>query len=340
MKKKLIIMLLFLLVLTGCSKQLVDKDKKAVKYEASSICEACVEDCKDSEKAEECEEDCTKKCELAKKNETGQSLTENILCKPTNPDVLEIYKNNGVELDGLSECKNYNLKDTKYEGLWDTLFVKPLAWLILKLGSALNNYGISLVIISIIIRMILLPITKNTALQSENMKKAQPEIQKIEKKYDGKTDQDSIMKKSQETMLLYKKYKINPMSSCFFAIIQIPLLFAFIEAINRTPAIFEGKLLGFKLGMTPMVALQKGQYWYIIIVLILAAITYFSFKMNKGAPSDLDNQKQMNIMNTVFVVMIIFMSFSMATATSLYWISSNVFTILQNLIVKRSGKND
>ncbi|MDD4831460.1 MAG: YidC/Oxa1 family membrane protein insertase, partial [Bacilli bacterium] len=183
-----------------------------------------------------------------------------------------------------------------------------------------------------------LPVTKSTALQSENIKVAQPEIKKIEKKYEGKTDQESLMKKSQETMAIYKKYKINPMSSCLFAVIQIPLLFAFIEAINRTPAIFEGSLLGLKLGMTPLIAIQKGAWWYIIIVILLGVITYLSFKLNKGAPSNLDNQKQMNIMNTVFVVMIIFMSFSMASAISIYWISSNIFTILQNIVVKRRSE--
>ncbi|NLV89919.1 MAG: YidC/Oxa1 family membrane protein insertase [Tenericutes bacterium] len=338
MYKKIILIILMLFIFTGCSKTLVDKDKKPIKYEASYICDTCDFSCEKEENKDECLIDCIEKCEIAKENETGQTLTENILCKPTNKDVMEIYENNNVDLSKLQDCDEYKISSGEYEGLWDTIFVKPLAWLILKLGNILNNYGISLVIISILIRIVLLPVTKSTALQSENIKVAQPEIKKIEKKYEGKTDQESLMKKSQETMAIYKKYKINPMSSCLFAVIQIPLLFAFIEAINRTPAIFEGSLLGLKLGMTPLIAIQKGAWWYIIIVILLGVITYLSFKLNKGAPSNLDNQKQMNIMNTVFVVMIIFMSFSMASAISIYWISSNIFTILQNIVVKRRSE--
>lgn len=335
-KKTIILILLFMLVLTGCSKTLVDKDKKPIKYEAVNICEDCEKICVD-ENAENCIDNCKKECDSAKKNETGQTLTENILCKPTNKEVVKIYEKNNVNINKLPDCNKYKLSDSKYEGLWDTVFVKPLAWLILKLGTLVNNYGLSLIVISILIRLVLMPVTKNTALQSENIKKAQPEIKKIEKKYEGKTDQESVMKKSQETMLLYKKYNINPMSSCLFALIQIPLLFSFIEAINRTPAIFEGRFLGFNLGMTPSIALQKGFWWYLIIVIILAIITYLSFKLNKGASSTLENQKQMNIMNTVFIVMIVFMSFTMTTAISLYWIASNIFTIVQNVAVMKRG---
>lgn len=77
------------------------------------------------------------------------------------------------------------------------------------------------------------PITKKSAMQSENLKKAQNDLQKLEKKYAGKQDQESMMQKSQEMMLIYKKYNINPMSGCIFALIQIPLFFAFYEAMNR-----------------------------------------------------------------------------------------------------------
>ena len=60
-----------------------------------------------------------------------------------------------------------------------------------------------------------------TVRQSEAMKKIQPEMEKIEKKYKNKTDNDSLMAKSQETMMLYKKYKINPVGSCLTAFIQL-----------------------------------------------------------------------------------------------------------------------
>lgn len=333
---KLMLIGLSLFLLTGCTKQLTDENKKVVRYDAAIICDSCKSECKkDSDDYDSCIKKCNSKCEDAKKSETGQNLTKNILCKPTDKNVLLIYEKYGVDVDKLSSCDDFSLF-SDYEGLWASLFVKPLAWVIIKAGKIFKNYGLALVIVSLLIRLCLMPLTKKTAMQSENIKKAQPEIDRINKKYENKLDQDSQMKKSQEILLVYQKYNINPMSSCLFAFIQIPLLFAFIEAINRTPAIFEGNFLGLHLGTTPWIALKNGEWWYLVLVAILALVTYFSFNLNKGAvaPGD-DTQKQMNTMNNFMMVFIVYASFTMSTAICVYWISSSAFTIYQNLLVKR-----
>ena len=111
-----------------------------------------------------------------------------------------------------------------------------------------------------------------------NMKKAQPEIEKIERKYRNRTDNESLMAKSQETMMVYKKYKVNPMIGCLMAFIQLPLFFAFLQAIYRTPAIYEETLLTFNLGMTPLVGIKTGNYLYLLLLVLIAVSTYFSFK--------------------------------------------------------------
>ena len=89
------------------------------------------------------------------------------------------------------------------------MFIKPLTWLIIKIGQLVKNYGLAIVITTLLIRGVMYPITLKTAKQSENMKKANPELQKIEKKYADKKDQDSMMKKSAEVMQVYKKYKYH-----------------------------------------------------------------------------------------------------------------------------------
>lgn len=360
---KTLLILFLIFMLTGCTKVLKDSDNKVVKYDSAIICDDCSNKCdllqteydelnnKENKTEEEitslgnlkdeiatCKRDCSTKCDLAKKNETEQSLTSNILCKPTNSDVIEIYKKYNVDINSLPSCNNFKPFST-YEGLWATIFVRPLTWLIIKIGVLFNNYGLSLLIISIALRAIIMPITAKSAMQSENLKKAQPEIDRINKKYEGKTDQDSNMKKSQETLVVYKKYDINPLSSCIFAIIQIPLLFAFIEAINRTPAIFEGKFLGLRLGLTPLAAIKSGQWWYMIIVVLLVVVTYFSLNLNKTASAGGSNtEKQMAIMNKVMIVFIAFASFSLSTAICVYWIASSAFTVGQNIIVKKAKK--
>lgn len=359
---KILTISLVVFLLSGCTKTLKD-GKTIITYNADIICSNCNSKCDElsnkyndliskdtSELTDEesefinsyeteynsCKNSCDTRCSEAKKNQTGQNLTANILCKPTNTDVVEIYEKYGVDIQSLPDCNNFKLI-SGYEGLWASLLVKPLAWLILKTGSLLNNYGLALVIISILIRALLMPLTKKSLMQSNMISKAQPEIEKINKKYENKLDQQSQMQKAQETMMVYQKYKINPLSSCLFALIQIPLLFAFLEAINRTPAIFEGKFLGLHLGITPMIALRNGEWWYLILTIILAIVTYFSMSrsLNNNMGND-ETAKQMKFMNNFMLVFIVFASFSLSTAICIYWITTSAFTVIQNLLIKRN----
>ena len=358
-KIKVLFIFLLVFLLSGCTKILKDDNKKVVTYDADIVCNSCSESCKlledefnslknnerlskeDEEKLNDleeslnrCKDDCNKKCDSAKKNQTGQSLTQNILCKPTNSDVIEIYEKYGVNISELDNCSDFNLF-SNYEGLWASLFVKPLAWIIIKFGLILNNYGLSLIIISILIRVLLMPITRKTAMQSENIKKAQPEIDRINKKYENKLDNESQLKKNQEILFVYKKYDINPLSSCLFAFIQIPLLFAFLEAINRTPAIFEEKLLGFHMGVTPLLAITSGDFKYLFIVVILGLVTYYSLNLSRADMAGSIASKQSRFMTIFMLIFIVFASFNVSTAICFYWISTSLFTILQNLLVKK-----
>ena len=301
--KKIIVVLLALLLLTGCSKQLKDKDNNIVKNE-----------------------------------ETGQAITENVLCRPTDKDTIKIYEKNGVDIDKLPKCENFTPL-SNYEGLWTSIFVKPLAWIIIQIGKLVNNYGLAIILACALIRGILLPITKKTAMQSEMMKKAQPELQKLEKKYANKTTQEDQQKKAQEMLLIYQKYKINPMSGCLLAFLQLPLLLAFYEAINRTPAIFEDTFLSLKLGMTPSVAIAQGEYQYIILIVLILVTTYFSFsKTMKDQSTAGAGAPNMKFTLYFMLFFIGIASFSLASALGVYWIVSSLFTIVQNIYVERKKK--
>lgn len=307
---KILVLVLMIFSLSGCTKYLKTDDGKQVKNET-----------------------------------TGQVLTKNILCKPTDKEIIKIYesynksvkKSSKVDLKKLEECSTMKING-KYESLWTNIFVKPLAWVIIKIGNLVKSYGLSLILVTILIRAIVMPITLKTAKQSKNMQKAKPELEKLEKKYQNKNDQEAMMQKSQEMMMIYKKYGINPMSGCLFSFIQIPLFFAFYEAIGRIPVIFEETFLGFQLGTSPLTAVLNGKFHYIIFIVLIAAATYFSFKLNSNAMSD-EQAKQMKLMQNIMVVMMTITAFSISSGIAIYWVTSNVFTIVQNLIVKRGVKN-
>jgi len=296
-KRKLLVLLLCLSLLTGCTKMLKDSDNKGVKNDV-----------------------------------TGQTIVENVICKPTNKETLKIYEEYEVNIDKLPACKKFNpLKN--YEGLWTSVFVKPLAWLIIKVGTLVKNYGLALILTCLIIRLALYPLTKKTAMQSELIKKAQPELAKLEKKYENKTSAEDQNKKAQEMMMIYQKYQINPVAGCLLTFVQLPLLFAFYEAINRTPAIFEDTFLGFELGKTPWIAIQNGEYIYLLLVVLIFLATLFSFRKTL---KDQTNQA-MNMKSTLYfmLALITYSSFTIASGVGIYWITSNIFTIAQNLLVER-----
>ena len=136
-KKKHLVVILLLLVLlsSGCTKYLSDADKKRVVNES-----------------------------------TGQAVVSNILCLPEDKENLKIYETNKenleVEYDSLKSCKDYTPSDIKYTGLWETIFIKPLAWLIIKVGLLFNNYGLSVMFLGFIISVISLLGFKGTILTS------------------------------------------------------------------------------------------------------------------------------------------------------------------------------
>lgn len=271
-----------------------------------------------------------------KDEKTNKVYTENILCKPKDEKSLEAYqKNENIKLDKLPDCEDLKVTSGGYEGLWTNIFVKPLAWLIVKFGLLVKNYGVSIILLGIILRLLVLPLSKQTLDMSENMKKANPELKNLEKKYANRQDQESLLKKNQEMLMIYKKYNIKPFSGCLVSLIQLPLFFAFLEAIQRIPAIMEEKLLWFDLGTTPWTAITSGKYYYIVIVILIALSTYFSFKNMNTSSLNEDQAAQTKFMTKIMVVFITVMSFSLNVGIGLYWFATNAFAILQNYILKK-----
>lgn len=303
---KILLLILSLTMLTGCTKTLTGEDKKPVKYE-----------------------------------ETGKALTENVLCRPTDENVVNIYKENNVDIDKLPKCETFK-PFSEYEGLWTTIFVKPLAWAIINIGLLLEKIGLgkglangfAIVISCLVIRLILYPLTRKTAMQSEKLKEVQPQLEKLEKKYKDKTSEEDQKRKAEEMMAIYSKNKINPLSSCLLSFIQIPLLFAFLEAINRTPVIFENKFLKLDMGTTISHGIMSNLWYaYIIFLLLILATSYFSFR--KTLKDQTAMAKQMKGTIYFMLAMILVGAFSLPVALGIYWITSSLFTILQNMLVER-----
>ena len=330
-KKILIVVALLVLLLTGCTKQIKDADGKLVTVKETKQTLVSNVICKPKElKNDYIDAFEEKEKDLNKKYKAGD-----ISKKQYNKSIKNL-KSDIKKFDKLPTCTKFTPLSGGYETFWTTFFVKPLAWIIVKVGQLVGNiYGLSIILVTLIIKFILMPFSNSSMKQSEKMKKIQPKLNKIEKKYKDKTDQESMMMKSNEMMALYKENGIKPLSGCLVAFIQLPLFFAFYEALYRLPIVFEGSFLGFKMGMTPLAGAESGAWYYLILPILVGLVTFFSFKMNKNTMSN-NKQKSMNMMFNIMIVMIFITSFSMSTAIIIYWIVNSLFTIVQNLIVKRS----
>ncbi|MCZ8517445.1 membrane protein insertase YidC [Paenibacillus filicis] len=205
---------------------------------------------------------------------------------------------------------------------WDKYFVGPLAntldWFAQLLGG---SYGLSILVVTVIIRLIILPLTLKQYRSSKRMQELQPELKKLKEKY-----KDDAKKQQEETMKLFQKEGVNPLAGCLPLVVQMPVLIALYNAIMRNHHISEHSFLWMQLG-------TKDPFY--ILPLLAALTTYFQQKMMSSQMN-----QQMQSLMFIFPVMIFVMAMNFASALPLYWIYSNTFTIVQSyFIYGRPKKN-
>ncbi|RSK29194.1 YidC family membrane integrase SpoIIIJ [Bacillus sp. HMF5848] len=224
----------------------------------------------------------------------------------------------------MTGCSEINQPITpESEGVWNEYFVYPLSWLLIFFAEHLqNSYGLSIIIVTIIIRTAILPLMIKQTQNSKAMQAIQPELQQLREKYSSK-DQKTQQKLQQETMQLFQKQGVNPLAGCFPLLIQMPILFGFYHAIMRTFEIREHTFLWFDLGSPDP----------FFILPLVAGIT--TFIQQKVMMAGTDNQNpQMKMMLYIMPVMIVVFAVTFPAALSLYWVVGNIFTIGQTFFIK------
>lgn len=233
----------------------------------------------------------------------------------------------------LAGCTQVNVPITsESQGFWNSYIVYPLSQLITYFAEITGeNYGLSIIIVTIIIRLVLLPLMLKQTKSSKAMQALQPEMAKLKEKYSSK-DQQTQQKLQQETMALFQKHGVNPLAGCLPLVVQMPILIGFYHAIMRTEAIAEHTFLWFDLG-------DKDPYF---ILPIVAGVT--TFIQQKMMMAGMANQNpQMAMMLWLMPIMIVVFAISFPAALSLYWVVGNLFMIIQTYFVKgpdlRAAKN-
>ncbi|MCH1626786.1 YidC family membrane integrase SpoIIIJ [Fredinandcohnia quinoae] len=223
----------------------------------------------------------------------------------------------------MTGCTQVNEEiNSESTGFWNQYFVYPLSWLIKFVAEHVgNSYGLSIIIVTILIRLVLLPLMIKQTRSSKAMQAIQPELKSLREKYSSK-DQKTQQKLQQETMQLFQKHGVNPLAGCFPLLIQMPILIGFYHAIMRTRAIAEDNFLWFDLG-------EADPYY---ILPIVAGIT--TFIQQKITMMGMDNNPQMAMMLWLMPIMIVIFAINFPAALSLYWVVGNIFMIVQTILIK------
>lgn len=223
----------------------------------------------------------------------------------------------------LAGCTETNVPITdKSEGFWNEFIVYPLSVLITTVSHALgNNFGFGIIAVTILVRLLILPLMIKQTRSTKAMQAIQPEMQKLKEKYASK-DAATQQKLQQETMALFQKHGVNPLAGCFPLIIQMPILIGFYHAIMRTEEIANHSFLWFDLG-------DKDPFY---ILPVIAGIT--TFIQQKMMMAGQDGNPQMAMMLWLMPIMIVVFAINFPAALSLYWVVGNIFMIVQTYFIK------
>ncbi|MGO4369979.1 membrane protein insertase YidC [Paenibacillus sp. MCAF20] len=215
-------------------------------------------------------------------------------------------------------------------GFFNHYVIYPLSASIQYMAKLFDgNYGIAVMAITIIIRLVLLPLMmrqyRSQATMKEKMAALQPEMKQLQDKYKGKNDAESKQKMQQETMQLYQKHQVNPLAiGCLPMLIQLPILTGLYSAIKLTPELAEHSFLWFQLGSPDY------------ILPILAGLVYLvQFKVSQIGVDMTGQQKQMQFIGYLSPVMMTVFAFTAPAAISLYWVTGGLFMIAQSYLAKK-----
>jgi len=217
---------------------------------------------------------------------------------------------------------------------WFDFLAKPCLWFMNFIYKFIPNYGIAIILLTILSRGIFWPLAKKSYKSMGEMRRLQPLMQEIREKY--KDDKSKI---NQETMALYRTYKVNPMGGCLPMIIQLPVFFALYRmlysAIELRHAPFFGwindlsapdRLFPFTTAEPiPLLGhVMNEPYGIPVLTLVMGATMLIQQKMSPQA-GDPTQAKMMMLMPVIFTF--IFINFS--SGLVLYWLVSNLFSIAQ-----------
>ena len=266
------------------------------------------------------------------------------------------------------EAKSWG--DAWNKGFIEGLLVYPVALMVDFFSNAFGYHEgatsavpqlLALLLVTVIVRGLLILITLKPTMNQQKMSLLQPELAKLQEKYpDSKTNRSQQMRLAQEQQALYKKYKINPLSSLLVIVFQFPIFIGVWNGLSGSAVLASGQILNMRLsdsissiitgyiakgGFTANVA---GWWTALVLFILMSAAQIVSSRlpmwMQKSRekkvahlgknPSQASNNRTMKIVSWVMVIMIIIMGFSLPSAMGVYWLVGALISIVQTIIMQ------
>jgi len=203
-----------------------------------------------------------------------------------------------------------------------SIIARPLHIVIAFFGRVFINYGIAIIVLTILIRLIFFPLTFRSYLQMRKMAKLGPQMKDLRKRF-----KDQPQKMNQEIQLMYKKHGVNPLAGCLPMLIQLPVLIALYRVLS----------IAIELRNQPFLWIQDlaGPDPYLILPI---SMSLAMFVQQKLTPTSAD-QKQAKIMAIMMPLFFFFMFRNLQAGLVLYWFTSNLLVIMeQSIVSKAHGK--
>ena len=234
---------------------------------------------------------------------------------------------------------------------WFIVLTKPLFWVLDKISRHVGNFGLAIILATILLRILLFPLANASFKSMGKMKKVQPEMEKIKKRF-----ADDQQKQQQEMMELYKREKVNPLTGCLPMLVQFPILFAFYKVQIVTIEMYHAPFWGWiqdlsapdptsfvnLFGLLPFTVPQTlpgllGPVAFLLHVgawpILMGITQWVQFKMNP-APTDAVQAKMFALMPLIFT----FMFATFPSGLVIYYTWNNLLSMAQQgYMMKKEG---
>lgn len=200
--------------------------------------------------------------------------------------------------------------------------------------GVVGNYGIAIIIVTVLMRIIIFPLTLKQEKSMKKMRELQPELEKIKEKY-----KDNPQEYQQKTAELYRESGVNPLGGCLPLLIQMPVFVALYWAFSGNAIPADAKFLWFTLKQ-PDRLFMIGNFAFNLLPILNVGVTYIQQKIMTNATSGQESNQQMQTMLYMMPLMMLFIFYKMPSGVTLYYLVSGALSLVQQYFILKGRSDD